>query len=404
MVTTSAHAAFFHRTTLAKRIAADLMSEEGTSGLFLTGARRTGKSTFIREDLIPELRSNHGTHVVYVDLWANLAANPGHVIADALRTELSAFDGLVMRAAKGTGLDKIKVGGLEMSLDKIGKGEGETLGKALEVLAKAAKKSVTLVIDEAQHAQTTLEGREALFALKAARDAMNASGGAGFRLLATGSNRDKLATLVEDKDQAFFKADLMPLPPLGDEYLTWFDGRHKIDPRPSINALRASFKAFGYRPEPFRAAYKAATVTSSATTVEGMDEELLKASEASLAHERSNFLKLVNAMDPLDAAVLHIMAQQGEGYQPFGKATREAYRVAMLAATGEDPGDVSSTTAQNALDRLRGAKFVWRSGRGAYYIEDSQHLDWLNASNADASSERAKAKAAIEAAAASGKH
>lgn len=31
--------------------------------------------------------------------------------------------------------------------------------------------------------------------------------------MATGSNRDKLATMVEDKDQAFLKADTMPLAP-----------------------------------------------------------------------------------------------------------------------------------------------------------------------------------------------
>lgn len=389
---------FFHRKELAKRIAAGLMSEEGASGLFLTGARRTGKSTFIREDLVPELRDVHGTHVVYVDLWADLAANPGAVIADALRTELAKFDGLITKAAKGVGLDKIKIGGLEMALDNIGKGEGATLGKALDVLAKAAKKSVTLVIDEAQHAQTTEEGRQAMFALKAARDALNASGGPGFRLLATGSNRDKLATMVEDKDQAFFKADTMPLPALGDDYLIWFDGRQKVDPRPSVDALRASFKGFGFRPEPFRSAYKAATITNTATEVEELDAALMAASETSLAQERTTFLKSVSAMEPLHAAVLHVMAEQGDAFEPFAKATREAYRVVVLAATGEDLGNVTSTVAQNALDRLRGAKFVWKSGRGAYYIEDSQHVDWLNMSNAEAAPARDKAREQIEAA------
>ncbi len=57
-----------------------------------------------------------------MDLWADLKANPGAVIADALRTELAKFDGFITRAAKGVGLDKIKVGGLEMTLDNIGKG------------------------------------------------------------------------------------------------------------------------------------------------------------------------------------------------------------------------------------------------------------------------------------------
>jgi predicted AAA+ superfamily ATPase len=46
----------FHREELAKRLADDLMSEDGASGLFITGPRRTAKSTFIREDLIPVRR------------------------------------------------------------------------------------------------------------------------------------------------------------------------------------------------------------------------------------------------------------------------------------------------------------------------------------------------------------
>lgn len=397
-MSTNPSTTFFHRKELARRIAAGLMSEEGASGLFLTGARRTGKSTFIREDLITELRDVHGTYVVYVDLWADLKANPGAVIADALRTELAKFDGFITRAAKGVGLDKIKVGGLELTLDNIGKGEGATLSKALDVLAKAAKKSVTLVIDEAQHAQTTEEGRQAMFALKAARDALNASGGPGFRLLATGSNRDKLATMVEDKDQAFFKADTMPLPALGDDYLSWFDARQKIEPRPSMDALRVSFKGFGFRPEPFRAAYKAATLTNTTTVVEELNAALMTASENSLAQERITFLKSVSAMEPLQAAVLHVMAEQGDDFEPFAKATREAYRVVVLAATGEDLGNVAATVAQNALDRLRGAKFVWKSGRGAYYIEDSQHIDWLNVANAEATTARTKAREQIEAA------
>ena len=70
----------------------------------------------------------------------------------------------------------------------------------------------------------------------------------------------------------------------------------------------------------------------------------------------------------------------------------------VLAATGEDLGNVAATVAQNALDRLRGAKFVWKSGRGAYYIEDSQHIDWLNVANAEATTARTKAREQIEAA------
>lgn len=54
----SKHSGFvFRRPTLASSIADGLVGagiQDFTSGLFLAAPRRTGKSTFLREDLIPE--------------------------------------------------------------------------------------------------------------------------------------------------------------------------------------------------------------------------------------------------------------------------------------------------------------------------------------------------------------
>ena len=107
---------FFHRDGLARRLAGELMSADGSSGLFVTGPRRTGKSTFIREDLIPILSKAQGSQVVYADLWEDRSADPGDVIVAAIRAELMKFDSLIIRAAKG-----------------------ETLTKALNMLAVASK-------------------------------------------------------------------------------------------------------------------------------------------------------------------------------------------------------------------------------------------------------------------------
>lgn len=55
------------------------------SGLFLAAPRRTGKSTFLQQDLIPELQSRAVT-TIYVDLWSNLQSDPAVLITDAIRT------------------------------------------------------------------------------------------------------------------------------------------------------------------------------------------------------------------------------------------------------------------------------------------------------------------------------
>ena len=386
----------FHRPELAKRLAGEIMSEDGASGLFITGPRRTGKSTFIREDLIPILRDAYGTQVVYADLWEDRAANPGDVIVAAIRTELLKFDGFILKAAKGVGLDKIKVGGLEMSLDHIGFGKGETLSKALTMLSAAAKKPVTLIIDEAQHTQATDEGRQALYALKAARDAMNASAGSGFRLLATGSSSDKLASLVEDKDQAFYQAPLMPLPTLGRDYLEWFRERQRCDPKPSIEAMVRAFDACNHRPEPLRAVFRELNLKTGVVEKD-IDQVFESMVEASLARAKANFLQQVNGLNPLDAAVLKIMARDEKRFVPYSKASFVDYKSFILASTGELVDDIGQSAVQLALERLRAEKFVWRAGRGAYLIEDSQHSTWLNEVLANEAAEVERARAAVHA-------
>gem|GEM_PF-4011755 len=58
-----------------------------------------------------------------------------------------------------------------------------------------------------------------MFVLKAARDALNQGlerGDGGLRLVLTGSNRDKLAHLVLNKNQPFFGPGITPFPLLGE--------------------------------------------------------------------------------------------------------------------------------------------------------------------------------------------
>ena len=88
----------FHRQELASNLANYLVSADGSSGLFVAAPRRTGKSTFIREDLIPQLKLMRA-EVVYADLLEDKVANPGHVIVNAIRESIFKFD--AKRTGKG---------------------------------------------------------------------------------------------------------------------------------------------------------------------------------------------------------------------------------------------------------------------------------------------------------------
>lgn len=169
---------YYPRPVLSANISQVVLSNKpggiASSGLFLAAPRRTGKSTFMREDLRPALQAA-GALVIYTDLWEDRSKDPADLIAGAIREELARHEGIVLKIARKAGMDKVAVGGLSFSLDKVGVNGGVTLATALETLSDEVKKPIVLIIDEAQQAAISQSGQDALFALKAARDELNST-------------------------------------------------------------------------------------------------------------------------------------------------------------------------------------------------------------------------------------
>jgi len=363
----------FHREALAKDLAGKLLKPAATSasgsGLFLAAPRRTGKSTFVREDLRPALEAS-GAIVIYVDLWEDRKADPGDVIISAVRTELAKREGVMARLAKSSGLDKVAVGGLGFSLDRVGLAKGISLSAALSALSDETQQIIALVIDEAQHAITSEAGADALFALKAARDELNSSRHHGLRIVATGSNRDKLAMLRSSKDQAFFGAPLVAFPPLGTSYIDWFIAHLDFAKELDAAAVYEWFRQAAFRPEVLGAAVDALVYdlqTEPGQYAKRLEELVHEQIEAS----NNDALRVVHSLTPLQSAVLRVMASAGANYAPFEQATMDRYR-AVLAATAPDykvepdPGNV-----QQVLNALQEKTLVWRAARGVYALEDT---------------------------------
>jgi hypothetical protein len=364
----------FHRTILAENIAKRTLLPKGASGVFISAPRRTGKSTLINEDIIPFLRSQ-GAEVIYVDLWSDRSRDPGDLISEAVRDHLQKREGTLLQWARRGGLDKVNVAGIQLDIGKVGIGSGKTIAKALAELSDATKAMIVLVIDEAQHAITTDAGASALFALKAARDQLNGSNHYGFRLIATGSNRDKLSLLVQGKDQAFLSAVLLDLEPLGDDYLAWEIDQYDGEVKPSVDVLHAAFIAAGHKPESLRKALDDLAFRFD-VTAENVDAVFQEVLSKIMADAKQGFMREVNGLPPLQAAVLTVMAITGHDFAPFRMNTYEMYkdacaRLTTAAVTIED------SSIQYALEALRTKSLVWKSSRGVYAIEDSQHATWL---------------------------
>lgn len=113
------------------------MDEGLRSGLFISGLRRQGKTTFLLNDLIPELEQL-GAIVIYVDLWSNTKVSPEVLVLGKIRATLA-----------------------------------ELQNPASKVIESLKRVTGFDIVDEVQHAITTEDGRRMLEGLKAARDAIN---------------------------------------------------------------------------------------------------------------------------------------------------------------------------------------------------------------------------------------
>lgn len=365
----------FHRPELAQAYCDSVEGKgllDSRSGLFLAAPRRTGKSTFLREDLLPAM-SKRGWTTVYVDLWSDKAKDPAVLITNAVKSKIGKFAGVITKMAKASGLEKVNVfGALSLSLDSLELPEGVTLTDALEALVKASESPVAVIVDEAQHALSTQAGLDAMFALKAARDHLNqGTEGQQLFIVLTGSNRDKLAHLILKRTQPFFGSQVTRFPLLGREFTDAYTGH--VNPQLastnqfSQNDMFEAFKLVGHRPEMLRSIVGEIALDSGAEQL----GELLK-SGAEVIKDRmwgameSEF----SALSDIQRAVLETMIVQGNTYSPFSDSAMKSYMV----ATKQEKLTIPSV--QYALDGLRENGFVWRAAYGDYALEDESLAIW----------------------------
>ncbi len=368
---------YYPRTSLAVSLADALQGKDvfsdAPNGLFLAAPRRTGKSTFLQSDLMPELERRQVV-VVYVDLWADQKRDPGSLIAEAVGRALMKQLGVVAKTARSAGLESISVGGIKIDTSKIGKVDGSTLTDALRALAEASKAPVALVIDEAQHALTSEAGETAMAALKSARDQLNRPGLVRLMLVMSGSDRDKLLRLVNTNAASFFGSQIHRMPELGPDFIAHIAQliiRQRADLAPvNETTLNEAFQLFGQRPQFFMEAL--GQVLSPLATHAGRFEDamLAKALQKQQADE-SQMESDFTALRPLEQAVLWRMLELGTRFRPYDAEALQFYN----DTTGDK---VTVAKVQKALEGLRAHQpsLIWKSARSEYAVEDAAMLRW----------------------------
>jgi len=270
------------------------------------------------------------------------------LIADAIKHRIADYDGVVTKAAKAIGLTEVTVlGALGLDLSVTGLPSGVTLTQALEALHETASKPVLLIVDEAQHALTTAPGLEAMFGLKAARDAMNLSGAAPNLMLAfTGSSRDKLDHLVINARMPFYGSRVTPFPLLDreftDEYTASVNRVLAADNQLDPAAVYEAFEMLAHRPELLRSLIGEIALAQNS---QNLSERLRD--DAHLVQDRvwQDVESDYDSLTPLQQAVVRVMSAKTGQFSPFGENAMTAYRALVASDVS-----VSAGTVQNAID------------------------------------------------------
>ena len=252
----------FHRPELARQMARQLLHpgvlDEGLrSGLFISGQRRTGKTTFLQGDLVPALLEA-GAIVIYVDLWSNTLASPATLVHAAIRkalAELQTAGSALLERLRGVRNLELAAAGFRFGfkVDSVGASDGTTLAEALTQVVDQGRCPVVLIVDEVQHAISSEDGQQLLLALKAARDAINPRRDTPghFLFVGTGSHRALVSELTARRNQAFVGATSVAYPVLDADYVQFLLRRLEGDAfraRPSLEVATQAFRTLGARP------------------------------------------------------------------------------------------------------------------------------------------------------------
>ena len=341
------------------------------SGLFLAGPRRVGKSTFLKENLIPEINQRDWISI-YVDLWANKNADPGHLVIEAIKRAIATHTPLTTKLTQATKQIKI-MGSIVLDFANPGLPDNMSLADALRLLNEITHKPLVLLVDEAQHALTTPDGQNTMFAIKSARDQLNRSDQtSSLMLVLTGSNRDKLTQLVIKKDQPFFGSEITPFPLLGKDYTDafteWVNRNLATHNQFTKDSMWTAFKLVGHRPEVLRQIVGRTAISGAAHCF----TELLE-KDANIWQSRlwEDFENDFNALSLLHQVILTELVNKGRTWSPFSDESLQYYKKVT------EQSEITTSTVQAAIQQLRERGFIWQSSRGSYALEDDSFQEWF---------------------------
>lgn len=362
----------FRREKYAKDMAEQLLEPTALqtrvrSGVFLSNIRRVGKTTFLRNELVPELRER-GAVVIYVDLWSDTNKSPSSLVLDAVRLALKQLQvpgSLIGRRLKALnfGVAGVSFG---FQIEAVGEPNGVTLAEAFKELVDKTATDVVLIVDEVQQALTP-DGSALMSALKAARDQINSDRDTKghFLFVGTGSHRSLVNDMANKPSHPFKGALTSTFESLPKQFVAWKldqiradSGRARL---PSLESAWQGFEALGHRPEDLERA-----LVQFQLARQGTDDEFdLICSTLAAASADVELARADEVAGMLGAIVFESVAAGPD------EGTKDLYKGTALKAYADQIGSpVEAKQVQNAIDALTSSNLIARVGFGKFVVSD----------------------------------
>ena len=391
----------FHRPKLALEIARLLLRPSSLetrvrSGLFLSGPRQTGKSTFLTQDVIPVIEAA-GAIVIYVDLWKAAGRTPDAKLIGAVRKKLVELHGqnpqsftdkaksllgrigissTEMEASIEPAMHLVKAkiaGKLKFDFDaaKVGTSEGASLSDALLEVSKRTGRDIVFIVDEVQEMMRDGDGTLLMQELKATRDEINGQQGAHgyFVFVGNGSNRSLVHEMTAQRKAAFYGAKSEGFPPLGKDFvrhvLTAASRENAAAVLPSESSAYKGFRVLGMRPGLFEEALSTLQRTAGA----GKSPDIVFDGIVNTMYDQQGKVELakLSMLGELPQAVFaRICRGPEEGVTGLyaGDALNDYAKVLGL-------DEVTTREVQSAFEALKTSNLVMRNGdRGPVTVTD----------------------------------
>ncbi|MBH8796984.1 hypothetical protein I5J85_07515 [Pseudomonas aeruginosa] len=328
--------------------------------------RRKGKTTFVRNDLIPIARDK-GFLVATADLWLD-KDHPERVIARALQEAIHGT-GFVRRTLlrftrpgqvisgvnAGAGADGVSIG-LDLADDA-----GLVLPELFERFSQLGKGKALLIIDEVQHLATRKEFETFTATL---RTLLQGAQGKVYAVF-TGSSQHGLARMFRRSKAPFYQyGSEVSFPELGMEFAQhlaalYFEATGRTWEAADAFSL---YVRRGMMPKHLREIYNL-SLTQNLPVVEA--DKIVWASML----DEGQFATLIESLAPLDQALL-VGILTGESL--FSAEYRK--RLGDELPSGIAP---TTTQVQSALKRLQRAELIGNLDHGSWSIEDGALQSYL---------------------------